>query len=192
VGLPASGPVQIQERDRANAREGFAQRENFAELLNTPWRRSRFLVVRRFPCAGMGTTLRNALRLPAGENKMARVKRGTKRRARRKKYLKRTKGFFLTKSKLYQSAQEAVNRAERYSYRDRRQRKRQFRTLWIQRIGAAARNAGISYSQLMHGLKAAGVEIDRKILADIAVKDAAGFTQLVEQAKASLGAAAKK
>ena len=95
---------------------------------------------------------------------MARVKRGTKRRARRKKYLKRTKGFFLTKSKLYQSAQEAVNRAERYSYRDRRARKRQFRRLWIQRIGAAARNAGISYSQLMHGLKAAGVEIDRKML----------------------------
>ena len=122
---------------------------------------------------------------------MARVKRGTKRRARRKKFLKRTKGFFLTKSKLYQSAQEAVNRAERYSYRDRRARKRQFRTLWIQRIGAAARNAGISYSQLMQGLKAAGVEIDRKILADIAVKDAAGFTQLVEQAKAKLGAKAK-
>src|SRR5580692_1581031 len=133
----------------------------------------------------------NAPRLPAGENAMARVKRGTKRRARRKKYLKRTKGFFLTKSKLYQSAQEAVNRAERYAYRDRRQRKRQFRSLWIQRIGAAARNAGISYSQMMHGLKAAGVEIDRKMLADIAVKDAGGFTQLAEQAKASLGAKAK-
>jgi large subunit ribosomal protein L20 len=121
---------------------------------------------------------------------MARVKRGTKRRARRKKYLKRTKGFFLTKSKLYQSAQEAVNRAERFSYRDRRQRKRQFRSLWIQRIGAAARTAGLSYSQFMHGLKAAGVELDRKVLSDIAVKDAAGFTQLVEQAKASLGAKA--
>ena len=122
---------------------------------------------------------------------MARVKRGTKRRARRKKYLKRTKGFFLTKSKLYQSAQEAVNRAERYAYRDRRAKKRQFRSLWIQRIGAAARNAGISYSQLMHGLKAAGVEIDRKVLADIAVKDPGAFTQLVEQAKASLAAPAK-
>jgi large subunit ribosomal protein L20 len=120
---------------------------------------------------------------------MARVKRGTKRRARRKKYLRRTKGFFLTKSKLYQSAQEAVNRAERYSYRDRRNRKRQFRRLWIQRIGAGARNAGLSYSQLMQGLKAAGVLIDRKILADMAVKDAAGFAQLAEQAKASLGAA---
>jgi large subunit ribosomal protein L20 len=135
--------------------------------------------------------IRIAARLLSGDNNMARVKRGTKRRARRKKYLRRTKGFFLTKSKLYQSAQEAVNRAERYSYRDRRQRKRQFRTLWIQRIGAAARSAGISYSQMMHGLKAAGVEIDRKILSDIAVKDAAAFTQLVEQAKAALAAPAK-
>ena len=120
---------------------------------------------------------------------MARVKRGTKRRARRKKYLRRTKGFFLTKSKLYQSAQEAVNRAERYSYRDRRNRKRQMRRLWIQRIGAAARNAGLSYSQLMHGLKAAGIQIDRKILSDLAVKDAAGFAQLAEQVKTSFGAA---
>jgi large subunit ribosomal protein L20 len=120
---------------------------------------------------------------------MARVKRGTKRRARRKKYLRRTKGFFLTKSKLYQSAQEAVNRAERYSYRDRRNRKRQMRRLWIQRIGAAARNAGLSYSQLMHGLKATGIQIDRKILSDLAVKDAAGFAQLAEQVRASLGAA---
>jgi large subunit ribosomal protein L20 len=126
-----------------------------------------------------------AVWLHPGENTMARVKRGTKRRARRKKYLKRAKGFFLTKSKLYQSAQEAVNRAERFSFRDRRARKRQFRTLWIQRIGAAARNSGMSYSQLMHGLKAAGIEIDRKMLADLAVKDASGFTQLVGQAKAA-------
>ena len=118
---------------------------------------------------------------------MARVKRGTKRRARRKKYLRRTKGFFLTKSKLYQSAQEAVNRAERYSYRDRRNRKRQFRRLWIQRIGAAARLNGLSYSQLMHGLKAAGVDIDRKILADLAVRDAAGFAQIAAKAKLAAG-----
>ncbi len=118
---------------------------------------------------------------------MARVKRGTKRRARRKKYLRRTKGFFLTKSKLYQSAQEAANRAERYSYRDRRNRKRQFRRLWIQRIGAAARLNGLSYSQLMHGLKAAGVDIDRKILADLAVRDAAGFAQIAAQAKLAAG-----
>jgi len=115
---------------------------------------------------------------------MARVKRGTKRRARRKKYLKRTKGFFLTKSKLYQSAQEAANRADRYAFRDRRAKKRQYRRLWIQRIGAAARLNGISYGQLIHGLKAAGVELDRKVLADIAVKDAAGFAQLEEEAKA--------
>jgi len=119
---------------------------------------------------------------------MPRVKRGTKRRARRKKYLKRTKGFFLTKSKLYQSAQEAANRAERFSYRDRRNRKRQYRQLWIQRIGAGARLNGLSYSQFMHGLKTAGVEIDRKILADLAVRDAAGFAQLAAQAKSAASA----
>ena len=114
---------------------------------------------------------------------MARVKRGTKRRARRKKYLRRTKGFFLTKSKLFQSAQEAANRADRYAFRDRRNRKRQFRRLWIQRIGAAARNNGMTYSTLMNGLKKAGVTIDRKMLAEMAVSDAAGFTLLTEQAK---------
>jgi large subunit ribosomal protein L20 len=123
---------------------------------------------------------------------MARVKRGTKRRARRKKYLRRTKGFFLTKSKLFQSAQEAANRAERYAYRDRRNRKRNFRTLWIQRIGAAARNNGMTYSTLMNGLKKCGVTIDRKILADLAVADAAAFTQLAEQAKKHLPAAPAK
>ena len=117
---------------------------------------------------------------------MARVKRGTKRRARRKKYLRRTKGFFLTKSKLYQSAQEAANRAERYGYRDRRNRKRQFRRLWIQRIGAAARLAGLSYSKLMQGMKAAGITVDRKVLADMAVRDADGFAQIAAQAKAAL------
>jgi large subunit ribosomal protein L20 len=117
---------------------------------------------------------------------MARVKRGTKRRARRKKYARRTKGFFLTKSKLYQSMQEAANRADRYAYRDRRNRKRQFRQLWIQRIGAAARLNGLSYSQLMHGLKSGGVEIDRKVLADLAVKDAAAFAQIAAQAKQAL------
>lgn len=121
---------------------------------------------------------------------MARVKRGTKRRARRKKYLKRTKGFFLTKSKLFQAAQEAAGRAERYAYRDRRNRKREFRKLWIQRIGAAARNNGLSYSQFMHGLKAGGVEIDRKVLADLAVKDAAAFAQLADAAKQALQAPA--
>ena len=116
---------------------------------------------------------------------MARVKRGTKRRARRKKYLKRTKGFFLTKSKLYQSAQEAANRADRYAKRDRRVKKREYRKLWIQRVGAAARLNGLSYSQLIHGLKAAGVTLDRKVLADIAVRDAAGFATLAATAKAA-------
>jgi len=120
---------------------------------------------------------------------MARVKRGTKRRARRKKYAKRTKGFFLTKSKLYQSMQEAANRADRYAYRDRRVKKRQYRELWIQRIGAAARVNGISYSQLMHGLKASGVEIDRKVLADLAALDADAFAALAAKAKAAVGAA---
>ncbi|MCL6481122.1 MAG: 50S ribosomal protein L20 [Firmicutes bacterium] len=114
---------------------------------------------------------------------MARVKRGTKRRARRKKYLKRAKGYFLTKSKLYRSAKESVERALRYAYRDRRQRKRQFRRLWIQRIGAAARSNGLSYSQFIHGLKKSGIELDRKVLADIAVRDAEAFAQLAAQAK---------
>jgi large subunit ribosomal protein L20 len=117
---------------------------------------------------------------------MPRVKRGTKRSDRRKKILKRASGYFLTKSKLYQAAQEAVERGLKFAYSGRRQKKRQFRSLWIVRINAAAKTNGISYSQLIHGLKAAGVELDRKILADIAVNDAAGFTALVEQAKTAL------
>ncbi|MGH9698926.1 MAG: 50S ribosomal protein L20 [Candidatus Acidiferrales bacterium] len=120
---------------------------------------------------------------------MPRVKRGTKRRAKRKKLLKHAKGFFLTKGKLYRSAKEAVNRSLRYSYRDRRTRKRDYRTLWIQRIGAAARNNGITYSQLIHGLKLAGIELDRKILADMAVRDAEGFSALVTQAQQHLKSA---
>jgi large subunit ribosomal protein L20 len=122
---------------------------------------------------------------------MPRVKRGTKRRARRKKLLRHAKGFFLTKGKLFRSAKEAVNRSLRFSYRDRRTRKRDFRQLWIQRIGAAARNNGLTYSQLIHGLKVGVVEIDRKILADIAVKDATAFTNLAEAAKQVLAAAPK-
>jgi large subunit ribosomal protein L20 len=114
---------------------------------------------------------------------MPRVKRGTKRRAKRKKLLKHAKGFFLTKSKLYRSAREAVNRSLRFSFKDRRRKKRDFRMLWIQRVGAASRNNGLSYSQFIHGLKNAGVEIDRKILADLAVNDAAAFAGLAETAK---------
>ncbi len=117
---------------------------------------------------------------------MPRVKRGTKRNDRRKKILKRASGYFLTKSKLYQAAQEAVERGLKFAYIGRRQKKRQYRSLWIVRIGAAAKLNGISYSQLIHGLKVAGVELDRKILADIAVHDAAGFTALVGQAKSAL------
>jgi large subunit ribosomal protein L20 len=117
---------------------------------------------------------------------MPRVKRGTKRRARRKKYIKHMKGAFGAKSKLYQFAQEAMNRALRYAYRDRRNRKRDFRALWIARIGAGARANGMSYSAFMNGLKKSGIEVDRKILADLAVRDAGAFTQLAEQARAAL------
>ena len=117
---------------------------------------------------------------------MPRVKRGTKRSDRRKKILKRASGYFLTKSKLYQAAQEAVERGMKFAYSGRKQKKRQYRSLWIVRINAAAKMNGISYSQLIHGLKAAGVDLDRKVLADIAVNDAAGFTALVNQAKAAL------
>jgi|SRR5450432_4124495 large subunit ribosomal protein L20 len=117
---------------------------------------------------------------------MPRVKRGTKRNDRRKKILKRASGYFLTKSKLYQAAQEAVERGLKFAYIGRRQKKRQFRSLWIVRIGAAAKLNGISYSQLIHGLKLAGIELDRKILADLAVKDPAAFTALTDSAKSAL------
>lgn len=121
---------------------------------------------------------------------MPRVKRSHKRTDRRKKILKRASGYFLTKSKLYQAAQEAVERGLKFAYIGRRQKKRQYRSLWIVRINAAANLNGISYSQFIHGLKVAGVELDRKILADIAVRDAAGFTVLVSQAKSALAPAA--
>jgi large subunit ribosomal protein L20 len=120
---------------------------------------------------------------------MPRVKRGTKRRAKRKKILDRASGYFLTKSKLYRSAKESVERALKFAYAGRRQKKRQFRSLWIVRIGAAARQNGMSYSQFISGLKKSGVELDRKILADLAVKDPAAFKGLAEQAKGALGAA---
>ena len=121
---------------------------------------------------------------------MPRVKRGTKRLAKRKKILERASGYFLTKSKLYRSAKEAVDRGLKFAYSGRKQRKRQFRSLWIVRIGAAARLNGLSYNQLIHGLKKSGVELDRKILADLAVNDAAAFKSLAEQAKGALKGAA--
>ncbi len=119
---------------------------------------------------------------------MPRVKRGTKRHNRRTKILKRAKGYVLTKSTLFRSAKEAVQRALRFSYRDRRNRKRDFRKLWIIRIGAAARMHELSYNKFIHGLKLAGVDLDRKILADIAARDQAGFASLAEQAKQALAA----
>jgi large subunit ribosomal protein L20 len=120
---------------------------------------------------------------------MPRVKRGTKRREHRKKILHRASGYFLTKSKLYQAAQEQVQRGLKTAFVGRRQKKRQYRSLWIVRINAACVQNGINYSRFISGLKKAGIELDRKILADLAVKDAAGFTSLVEQAKAAVAAA---
>ncbi|MGC2617760.1 MAG: 50S ribosomal protein L20 [Acidobacteriaceae bacterium] len=117
---------------------------------------------------------------------MPRVKRGTKRTDRRKKILKRASGYFLTKSKLYQAAQEAVERGLKFAYSGRKQKKRQYRSIWIVRINAAAKINDISYSLLINGLKKAGIELDRKVLADIAVHDAPAFTALVGQAKAAL------
>jgi len=114
-----------------------------------------------------------------------RVKRGTKRRASRQKTLTLAKGFFLTKSKLHRSAQEAVEKSLRYGYKGRRLKKRDFRSLWIVRIGAACRSSEISYSKFMSGLKKAGVELNRKILADMAMNDPTGFGALVAQAKAA-------
>ena len=119
---------------------------------------------------------------------MPRVKRGTKRRAKRKKILDRASGYYLTKSKLYRSAKESVERALKFAYAGRRQKKRQFRSLWIARIAAAAKLNGISYSKLISGLKKSGIELDRKILAELAVKDPAGFKALAEQAKTATAA----
>lgn len=117
---------------------------------------------------------------------MPRVKRGTKARRRRKKILKAAKGYYGARRRLYKTAKETVHRAWAYAYRDRRQRKRQFRRLWITRINAAARQNGLSYSKLMGGLNKAGVELDRKVLADLAVFDPKGFTKVVETAREAL------
>lgn len=117
---------------------------------------------------------------------MPRVKRGTKRRDSRHKTLELASGFFLTKSKLYRSAQEAVEKALRYGYVGRKRKKRDFRAIWIIRIGAACRQNGISYSRFMDGLKKAGIELNRKMLAELAFNDEAAFRSLVEQAKSAL------
>ena len=117
---------------------------------------------------------------------MPRVKRGTVRREQRKKLAKLTKGYFLNKSKLYRYMQEAADRAGRYAYRDRRRRKRDFRRLWIVRIGAAARLNQLTYSQFIHGLKKLGVALDRKVLAEMAVHDQAGFAELASKIKSQV------
>ena len=114
---------------------------------------------------------------------MPRTRHSVASHSRKKRVLKQAKGYWGGRSRLFRTAREAVNRAQSYAYRDRRNRKRDFRRLWIARINAAARLNGISYSQLIHGLSVAGVEVNRKILADLAVHDPAGFTALVEQAK---------
>lgn len=114
---------------------------------------------------------------------MSRIKGGVKTKQRHKKYLKAAKGFQGSRSRLYRTAREVVERSRAYAYRDRKQRKREFRRLWITRINAAARECGLSYSKLMYGLKEARVDIDRKMLADMAVHDSEGFARLAEVAK---------
>ena len=117
---------------------------------------------------------------------MARVKRGVVARRRHKKVLKKAKGYYGARSRVFRVAKQAVIKAGQYAYRDRRQRKRQFRALWIARINAGARLNGLSYSRFIAGLKKASIEIDRKVLADLAVHEASAFTAIVERAKAAL------
>ena len=117
---------------------------------------------------------------------MPRVTRGTTRIRRRKRILRAAKGYWGTKSKLHRSAKEQVLRSLAFAYRDRRRKKRVFRRLWVTRIGAAARQNGLSYSQFIHGLKVAGLDLNRKILADIAVRDDAGFQKLAETARQAI------
>jgi large subunit ribosomal protein L20 len=117
---------------------------------------------------------------------MPRVKRGVTSRARHKKVLKKAKGYYGARSRTIKAARQQVMKSGQYAYRDRRVKKREFRSLWVVRINAAANELGISYSQFIHGLKKALIELDRKVLADIAVHDKSAFAALVEQAKAAL------
>ena len=118
---------------------------------------------------------------------MPRVKRGVTAHARHKKVLKQAKGYYGARRKVFRVAKQAVIKAGQYAYRDRRQKKRQFRSLWIARINAEARNNGISYSRMIDGLNKAGVAVDRKMLADLAIHDKPAFGALAKQAKAALG-----
>ena len=117
---------------------------------------------------------------------MARVKRGVTARARHKKVLKKAKGYYGARSRVFRAAKQQVIKSGQYAYRDRRVKKREFRALWIQRIGAGAKENGLSYSLFIHGLSKAGIELDRKVLADMAVNDKPGFAALVAQAKSQL------
>ncbi len=117
---------------------------------------------------------------------MPRVKRGVTARARHKKVMKQAKGYYGARSRVYRVATQAVTKAGQYAYRDRKAKKRTFRQLWIARINAQSRAEGMTYSQLMSGLKKSGIELDRRVLADMAVHDKAAFAQVVEQAKAAL------
>jgi len=117
---------------------------------------------------------------------MPRVKRGTVRRAKRKKLLSRAKGFYQTKSKLYRAAKEAVDTASKYAYVGRKNKKREYRRLWVVRINAAARQNGLTYGQLIQGLKKAGIGLDRKSLAELAARHSAAFAKVAEQAKAAI------
>ncbi len=119
---------------------------------------------------------------------MPRVKRGVASRARRKKVLKQAKGYYGARSRTFKVAKQAVIKAGQYAYRDRRQRKRQFRSLWIVRINAEARQHGLSYSRMMAGLKKASIDVDRKVLADLALNEKAAFAALAERARAALAA----
>ncbi len=119
---------------------------------------------------------------------MARVKRGTTAHARHKKVLERAKGYYGRRKNVFRVAVQAVTKAGQYAYRDRKQRKREFRALWIVRINAAARTHGLNYARFIHGLLRASIELDRKVLAELAVNDKPAFAELVEQAKAALAA----
>ena len=121
---------------------------------------------------------------------MARVKGGPRAHARHKKVIKQAKGYYGRRKNCFRTAVQAVEKAGQYAYRDRRNKKRDFRSLWIQRINAAARLHDLKYSTLMHGLKLAGIELDRKVLSDIAVRDEAAFAEIAKQAQAALAKAA--
>ena len=119
---------------------------------------------------------------------MARVKRGVTQRARHKKVSERAKGYYGRRKNVFRTAVQAVEKAAQYAYRDRRTRKRDFRALWIQRINAGVRQHGMTYSQFMNGMKKAGIELDRKVLADLAVREPEAFKALVDQSQAALAA----